>query len=120
MNKSDLLILHYEDLSSRVNKLFEDLRESRTERELFIQNPSLVIADKLLQRRVPSQNLLDQTNRILYSWLSNPKLQAWSVKYQIELQQQLSRFRTSQDPIEAKKSMLQAFDQRKLLRDLAS
>jgi hypothetical protein len=77
MRNLELLVLHYESFSERVNAMFQEMRRSTAQRELFIRDPSLVIAERVLRSPNPPRASLDYSNRLLYALLSNPNL-AWS------------------------------------------
>lgn len=67
-------------MQQSLEKFFEEIDADKNLQELFIQNPSGIISEKVMQNKMPPQQL-SEANRLLFSLISNDKMMEWLNKY---------------------------------------
>ena len=108
MRIDDQLLFEHERFKERVNSLYKKL-EDPSVLKAFINNPTESLSNELFpedSNKLSSQNI-SNTNRLLFSILSNKQFFDWALKYQNEL----ANKRESDGDIKE--------DQNKVLQDIA-
>jgi hypothetical protein len=117
MEQLERLVLHYDMLSTRTHELYRTLENSPTLRQLFIDNPCAVLAERVFpESRLPPSKL-DKTNQIFFSLISNRHLMLWADEYQKDMNDRLTVARG--DP-EKMRAFFLSLDRRKIQGDLAA
>ena len=83
---NDYLVANGISLRKRVSDLFNELEKNDELAKVFIQNPTLVMLNKVLPEfEVIEENSINAANRLLFSVLSNEKFLKWTQEYGTKL-----------------------------------
>src|SRR5262245_44140978 len=75
------LVLPVKNLRENTAKLFTKLAERSEARDEFVRNPTGVLTQEVLNRKLPPQQISD-ANRILFAMLANDKFREWLDDYE--------------------------------------
>ncbi len=75
------------DLAPKVNKLFTDLKDKKTQQE-FMEDPVGFLNPRFLGAKKLSPQRNSNANRALYALLSNPAFMKWAESYKAEVSKQ--------------------------------
>jgi hypothetical protein len=79
----DLLVFDYAGLASRSATLFEELNASSELADRFLEDPTGVLSERVLSLPEPlAASDVEETNRFLFSLLSNREFIDWAEKWQ--------------------------------------
>jgi hypothetical protein len=127
MRAEDRLVLNIDDFSQRTTSLFQRMNESLAFRQLFIKDPSGILAETMLPSQQMPASAVNQANRLLYSLLSNAQFMEWARNYQTQLVEQVrdAMIRegaegSAEDPRELAKLMAVTFDRQRVYGDLTN
>lgn len=120
MPSNPLLILNYDRFSSRLQQLYTQMNASPSLQELFVRDPATVTMHTLLPDvPQPTAAALSQSNRLVYSLLSNPGFMTWAQEYQKRYEEKIATFSPDLSPPERAKMFAATLDRDELYKELA-
>ncbi|MBE2188221.1 MAG: hypothetical protein IAE98_02035 [Candidatus Kapabacteria bacterium] len=94
MKPEQLLILHHEEFCKKASSLIDDLKKSKDLRQLFAENPTAVVSQRIMEVDDPDKLIpqrVSKSNRFLYSVLANKRFYKWLTEYQAKLIKQYKK-----------------------------